>query len=120
MRLGDPLIQTDDFVGGNMSLPINAARLLIADDDSCVRSILREFLCAEYECECVGSAEEAVALLAAGDFALVISDIHMSGMSGIEMIPHVRRLSPDTLIIMVSGSQDIESAVGAMRAGRSE
>jgi response regulator RpfG family c-di-GMP phosphodiesterase len=100
-----------------MSLPINAARLLIADDDACVRSVLREFLSAEYECESVGSAEEALALLALGDFRLVISDISMRGMSGIEMIPHVLKLSPDTLIIMVSGSQDVESAVGAMRAG---
>ena len=100
-----------------MSLPTNAARLLIADDDDCVRNILREFLSAEYECECVGSAEEALARLATGDFALVISDIQMRGMSGIEMIPRAQELSPDTLIIMVSGSQDVESAVGAMRAG---
>jgi putative two-component system response regulator len=100
-----------------MSLPINAARLLIADDDACVRSVLREFLSAEYECESVGSAEEALALLGCGEFRLVVSDISMRGMSGIEMIPHVLKLSPDTLIIMVSGSQDVESALGAMRAG---
>jgi response regulator RpfG family c-di-GMP phosphodiesterase len=100
-----------------MSLPINAARLLIADDDEGVRSILREFLSGEHECESVGSAEEALAHLGRGGFQLVISDISMRGMSGIEMIPHVLRLSPDTLIIMVSGSQDVESAVGAMRAG---
>jgi putative two-component system response regulator len=100
-----------------MSLPNNAARLLIADDDEGVRSVLREFLSAEYECEAVGSAEEALALLGRGEFRLVVSDIAMRGMSGIEMIPHVRRLSPDTLIVMVSGSQDVESAIGAMRAG---
>src|SRR3954469_8901127 len=98
-----------------MSLPINAARLLIADDDVGVRSVLREFLSGEYECDSVGSAEEALALLGGGEFRLVISDISMHGMSGIEMIPHVLKLSPDTLIIMVSGSQDVESAVGAMR-----
>jgi response regulator RpfG family c-di-GMP phosphodiesterase len=79
--------------------------------------VLREFLSAEYECESVGSAEEALALLALGEFRLVVSDISMHGMSGIEMIPLVLKLSPDTLIIMVSGSQDVESAVGAMRAG---
>ena len=100
-----------------MSLPINAARLLIADDDEAVRSVLLDFLSAEYECEAVASAEEALALLGAGEFRLVVSDIAMRGMSGIEMIPHVRRLAPDALIIMVSGSQDVESAVGAMRAG---
>ncbi len=100
-----------------MSPTINAARLLIADDDAAVRGVLREFLSAEYECESVGSAEEALSLLDGGDFQLIVSDISMCGMTGIEMIPHVLERSPDTLIIMVSGSQDVESAIGAMRAG---
>ena len=107
-----------------MSLPTNfvdgcapAARLLIADDDAGVRGVLQEFLCAEYECEAVGSAEEALALLGAGEFSLVLSDLAMEGMSGLELIPRVKALAPDTLVIMVSGSQDVESAVGALRAG---
>ena len=100
-----------------MSLPASAARLLIADDDVGVRGVLEEFLCADYECEAVGSAEEALALLGVGRFQLVISDIAMEGMTGLEMIPRVRAQSPDTLVIMVSGSQTIESAVEAMRAG---
>src|SRR3954463_16655520 len=100
-----------------MSLPSNAARLLIADDDEGVRSILREFLSGEHECESVGSAEEALAHLGRGGVQLVLSGISRRGMTGIEMIPHVLARSPDTLIIMVSGSQDVESAIGAMRAG---
>src|SRR5437588_3950497 len=100
-----------------MSLPASAARLLIADDDVGVRGVLEEFLCADYDCEAVGSAEEALALLGAGRFQLVISDIAMEGMTGLEMIPRVRAQSPDTLVIMVSGSQTVESAVEAMRAG---
>ncbi|HEX8354807.1 MAG TPA: HD domain-containing phosphohydrolase [Pyrinomonadaceae bacterium] len=93
------------------------ARLLIADDDAAVRSVLEDFLCAEYECESVGSAEDALRLLAEGDFQLVLSDISMEGMSGLELIPRVGAVSPDTLVIVVSGSQDIESAIVAMRAG---
>src|SRR2546423_921244 len=100
-----------------MSLPTSAARLLIADDDIGVRGVLEEFLCADYECEAVGSAEEALALLGSNRFQLVISDIAMERMTGLEMIPRVRAQSPDTLVIMVSGSQTIESAVEAMRAG---
>jgi putative two-component system response regulator len=100
-----------------MSLPESAARLLIADDDVGVREILAEFLCCRYDCTAVGSAEEVLALLGAERFELIISDIAMEGMSGLELVPHVRRLAPETLIIMVSGSQAVESAVGAMRAG---
>ena len=93
------------------------ARLLVADDDAAVRGVLSELLCAEYECESVGSAEEALALLKSDGFQLVLSDLAMPGMSGLELIPRVRELSPDTLVIVVSGSQEIESAVEAMRAG---
>lgn len=93
------------------------ARLLVADDDAAVRSVLAEFLSAEYECEAVGSAEEALRLLESGEFQLVVSDIAMPGMSGLELIPRVCELSPDTLVIVVSGSQEIESAVDALRAG---
>src|SRR5215212_7801495 len=93
------------------------ARLLVADDDAAVRSVLAEMLCAEYESEAVGSAEEALGLLESGEFQLVLSDIAMPGMSGLELIPRVRELSPDTLVVVVSGSQEIESAVEALRAG---
>jgi response regulator RpfG family c-di-GMP phosphodiesterase len=93
------------------------ARLLIADDDACVRGVLEEFLGREYECEAVGSAEEALELLGTGCFQLVLSDISMERMSGLELIPRVRALSPETLVVIVSGSQDITSAVAALRAG---
>ncbi|MET0647464.1 MAG: HD domain-containing phosphohydrolase [Pyrinomonadaceae bacterium] len=93
------------------------ARLLIADDDEAVRSVLVDFLSADYECEAVGSAEGALELLESGEYQIVLSDISMEGMSGLELIPRVRDLSPDTLVIMVSGSQDIETAVEALRAG---
>src|SRR5688500_9041534 len=98
-------------------LPTAGGRLLIADDDAAVRGVLEEFLCQEHECESVGSAEEALRLLGEGEFQLVLSDILMEGMSGLELVPRVRAVSPDTLVIMVSGSHDIESAIEAMRAG---
>jgi len=98
-------------------LPACPARLLVADDDVAVRSVLSEFLSADYECESVGSAEEALRLLESGEFQLVLSDIAMPGMSGLELIPLARERSPDTLVIVVSGSQEIESAVEALRAG---
>ncbi|PYS82213.1 MAG: sigma-54-dependent Fis family transcriptional regulator, partial [Acidobacteria bacterium] len=86
-----------------MSLPNSNARLLIIDDDPAVKAVLIEFLGCRYECTGVGSAEEALALLSAERFQLVISDIQMGGMSGLEMIPHLLRLAPDTVVIMISG-----------------
>jgi response regulator RpfG family c-di-GMP phosphodiesterase len=92
-------------------------RLLIADDEPEIRNILQEFLCESYECRTVGSAEEALAVLRASKYDLVISDINMEGMSGLEMIPHVRRIAPETVIIMISGAQTIDNAIEALRAG---
>ena len=92
-------------------------RILIADDDTEIKSVLHEFLSQWYECVEVCSAEEALRLLRFEKFDLIISDIVMDGMSGLEMVPHVLRLAPDTVIVMLSGSQTIENAIEAMRVG---
>ena len=92
-------------------------RLLIVDDETEVRGVLHDLLCGAYECAEASSAEEALAQLRESDFELVISDITMSGMSGLEMIPHVKTVSPDTVIVMISGMQTIESAINALRLG---
>src|SRR5437763_6188112 len=92
-------------------------RLLIVDDEAEVRSVLSDLLGDIYQCSQAPSAEEALAQLRERDYHLVISDITMSGMSGLEMIPHVKVISPDTVIVMISGMQTIESAINALRLG---
>ena len=92
-------------------------RLLIVDDEAEVRSVLNDLLGDTYQCSQAPSAEEALAQLQERDYQLVISDITMSGMSGLEMIPHVKVISPDTVIVMISGMQTIESAINALRLG---
>ena len=71
----------------------------------------------DYECLTAGSAEEALSLLQTEPIGLVISDIHMRGMSGLELIPRVLAASPDTVVMMMSGAQTIDSAIEAMRVG---
>ncbi|MDX6695928.1 MAG: cyclic di-GMP phosphodiesterase [Blastocatellia bacterium] len=93
------------------------ASLLIADDEVEVTRVLQDCLCGSYDCTAVGSAEEALALLDARAFDLIVSDITMDGMSGLEMVPLVLARSPETAIIMISGTQTIESAVEALRVG---
>jgi putative nucleotidyltransferase with HDIG domain len=92
-------------------------RLLIVDDEVEVRGVLRDLLGDTYQCAEVASAEEALTQLRERDYELVISDITMSGMTGLEMIPHVKVISPDTVIVMISGMQTIESAINALRLG---
>lgn len=92
-------------------------RMLIVDDEREITEILSDLLSVNLECETAGSAEEALARLRQGEFRLVISDITMPGMSGLEMVPHVKQISPDAVVIMISGLQTVESAIEAMRLG---
>jgi putative nucleotidyltransferase with HDIG domain len=92
-------------------------RVLIADDEPEIRHVLSDLLSPHFDSLTVASAEEALERLGEGDYDLVISDIMMGGMSGLELIPLVKELSPDTVVIMISGVQTVESAINALRAG---
>jgi putative nucleotidyltransferase with HDIG domain len=92
-------------------------RILIVDDEQEITEILADLLSENYECHKAGSAEQALLQLQEMEFQLVISDITMSGMSGLEMIPHVKSHSPNTVVVMISGMQTVESAIDALRLG---
>lgn len=100
-----------------LELRTGRPRILVVDDEPEVRNLLVDMLSDENVCTTVRSAEAALKKLDEAEFDLVISDINMGGMSGLEMIPHVIERSPDTVVIMASGLQTIESAVEAMRVG---
>jgi diguanylate cyclase (GGDEF)-like protein len=91
--------------------------ILIIDDDDQIRSLLKELLKDEYECVDVSSAEEALAVLGSVNFDLVISDIQMPGISGLDLVPRILDHTPETVVVMISGQQGIESAIEAMHVG---
>jgi response regulator RpfG family c-di-GMP phosphodiesterase len=93
------------------------SRILIVDDEREITEILADLLSPEYDCTVAGSAEEALVWLRDRSYELVISDITMPGMSGLDMIPHVKEMSPNTVVVMISGMQTVESAIGALRLG---
>src|SRR5260370_34293192 len=89
--------------------------LLIVDDEVEVRGVLRDLLSEAYHCGEASSAEEALAQLRELDYEMVISDITMSGMTGLEMIPHVKVISPDTVLVIIRWELTIESTSIALR-----
>src|SRR5437762_1599420 len=91
--------------------------ILIIDDDEQIRSLLKELLVGRFDCVDVGSAEEALSVLGAMRFNLVVSDIQMGGLSGLNLVPRVLERAPETVVLMISGQQTIESAIEAMRVG---
>ncbi len=94
-----------------------STHVLVIDDQPEIRTILCEMLRESYTCTEAGSAEEALSFLGDNTFDLVISDINMGGMSGLEMIPQVHAAMPNTVVMMISGENNIESAIEAMRVG---
>lgn len=93
------------------------AQILITDDEKEIRDVLVEYLSPHYDCQTASSAEQALSLLDDRNFDLVISDITMGGMTGLQLIPHVGARSPHTLVILISGAQVMENAIEALRAG---
>ena len=97
---------------------MKAAPILIVDDDHGQRSLLETFLRAQgYQTQSAGSGEAALQLLSEQTFALMISDVRMPGMSGLETLRRVRQKHLALPVLLVTAFADIRSAVAAMRDG---
>ncbi len=94
------------------------ARILIVDDDELILTSLSELLKLEgYDVETAESFGAASALLAAGQFQVVITDVAMPQVGGFELLKLVRNRYPDTAVIMVTAYGTIEDAVEAIKHG---
>src|SRR5260221_5313936 len=98
--------------------PRKAPRLLIVDDDASQRSLLHSFLTSQgFDATPVTSGEEALQVLRAGEFSMMISDVRMPGISGLETMRRARKEHAVLPILLVTAYADIREAVGAMRDG---
>src|ERR1700747_598132 len=102
-----------------MSVPAPpSSRILIVDDDHAQRSLLETFLQTHgYQTRATASGEAALQLLQEEKYAMMISDVRMPGMSGLETLRRVRQKHPDLPVLLVTAFADIRSAVNAMRDG---
>ena len=97
-----------------------AAKVLIVDDDETIRDTLYELLSENYICQTAETAEKAFARIEADTYDVVLTDISMPGLSGLELLGHVRQKFPDTPVIMISGIGDQEHAQGLIKLGAFE
>ena len=93
------------------------SRVLLVDDDETIRDTLYELLSEEYVCQTAETAEKALARLEADPYDVVLTDISMPGLSGLELLGHVRQKYPDTPVIIISGISDQEHAQGLIKLG---
>ena len=91
--------------------------ILVVDYRPRSRKCFSDLLSSQYDCETVASGEEALKQLRAREFQLLICDITMPGMSGLETLPKAKCISPNCVVIMISGIQTVESAIDALRLG---
>jgi DNA-binding NtrC family response regulator len=92
-------------------------RVLVVDDDDAIRDTLYELLSEEYACQTAETAEMAFARLDADAYDVVLTDISMPGLSGLELLGHIRQKFSDTPVIIISGIGDQEHAQGLIRLG---
>jgi len=95
------------------------ARLLIVDDEENIRELLgRYFTMNDHEVRVAANGNEALQLINAGNaFDIVITDWLMTKMDGLELLNAIKRLSPDTTVILMTAYGSIENAVEAMKGG---
>jgi DNA-binding NtrC family response regulator len=97
---------------------LKGPRILIVDDDPGQRSLLDSFLRSQgFETIPVASGEKALETLQAGGISMMISDVRMPGMSGLETMRRARLEHAVLPILLVTAYSDIREAVGAMRDG---
>jgi response regulator RpfG family c-di-GMP phosphodiesterase len=95
-----------------------AEKILLVDDDSNVLDGYRRSLSKEFLMETALGSKEALALATEkGPYAVVISDMRMPGMDGIQLLSHIKTIAPDTIRVMLTGNADMDTAINAINEG---
>jgi signal transduction histidine kinase len=93
-------------------------RALIVDDDQAFRAICARALDAQgFAVESVADAKAALRVVGRGSFDVMISDIHMPGMSGVELVAQLRKLNIDIPVVLMTGDPEVQTAVEAIEYG---
>jgi DNA-binding NtrC family response regulator len=93
-------------------------KILIVDDEESIRDILARKLQSEgFDYQTAADGKEALWKLFMEDFHLVLMDIKMPGLSGMEALPKIVTDHPDTCVVMITAISDIQTAVEAMKLG---
>jgi DNA-binding NtrC family response regulator len=93
------------------------ADILVVDDDDVIRDTLCELLSQEHSCQTADTAENALAKLEAQSFDVVLTDISMPGLNGMDLLRRVLELYPGTPVIVISGLTDQEQAQSLISQG---
>lgn len=93
------------------------AAILVVDDDATIRDMLYDLFEEEHRCHVAETAERALSYLETERYDVILTDISMPGLSGLELLGHVRQTQPDTPVIVITGIQDQAHAQGLLKLG---
>lgn len=94
------------------------SKILVVDDEALVRNSLEEILRLEgYEVVSVESGDAALNQIQQESYDLILLDLKMPGIDGIDVLKALSRLTPDTRVILLTGHGSLESAIDALRIG---
>lgn len=97
-----------------------AARILIVDDDADLRSSLAYILGSLFEVQEAADGAAALDILKMDRHALMLLDVSMPGMSGLEVLEAAKVLNPALIVVMLTSQQDIDIAAKALNLGAAE
>jgi CheY-like chemotaxis protein len=92
-------------------------RVLVVDDEPAIRKIFELILSPDYPLSSVESAEKALEVFRRQPFPLVITDKNLPGMDGLELARQLKKLSPDTEVVLITGYGSKEAAIEAVSSG---
>jgi putative two-component system response regulator len=96
-------------------------RILIVDDEETIRLALRKFLRSRgYEVEIAGSGDQALQILGKESFSLMLCDVRMPGMTGVQVVPLAMARDPYLAIIMLTAVNDAATATEVLASGASD
>src|SRR5687768_1335434 len=97
------------------------AEILVVDDDQSIATAFERFLRHEgHVCTVASNAEDAVRLVAERDPDLVVMDIRMPGVDGLQTLQQLRSLYPDVYVVMMTAYGTSQTSIDAIRAGAFE
>ena len=96
---------------------MNRGRVLVVDDKDNIVKLLGRILSPEYDVTAAEDGTRALALIAATEYDVIISDIRMPGADGMAVLHETRRLYPDTEVVLMTAFATVQDAVEAMKQG---
>jgi two-component system response regulator PilR (NtrC family) len=93
------------------------AAILVVDDDDAIRDMLYDLFSEEHLCHAASTAEVALSFVRDQTYDVILTDISMPGLSGLELLGTLRQSQPDTPVIVITGISDSSHVEGLIRLG---